>query len=139
MTANLEIEIEVTPAFCEVDPMEVVWHGHYVAYLERARAALLARQNFGYHDMRDAGYAFPVIDLHIRYAQPLVLGQRVKVRARIVEWESRLRVLYEIRDSVSGRRLTRAHTVQVAVNLSTRALCYVCPAVLWERLGVAPS
>jgi acyl-CoA thioester hydrolase len=139
MTTHLAHEIELEPAFYEIDPMEVVWHGHYAKFLELARAALMARLDFGYRQMRDSGYAFPIIEMFVRYMQPLRLGQRVRVSARIVEWESRLRVNYEIRDVKTGRRLTRAHTVQVAVDISTGAMCYVCPGILWERLGVPPQ
>jgi acyl-CoA thioester hydrolase len=139
MTAHLEHEIELEPAFYDIDPMDVVWHGHYAKFLELARAALMNRLGFGYQEMRDAGFAFPIIELFIRYAQPLRLGQRVCVMARIVEWESRLKVNYEIRDAGSRRRLTKAHTVQVAVNARNGELCYVCPKILWEKLGVAPS
>ena len=138
MGENLEHEIELAPAFHQIDLMEVVWHGHYADFLERARGALLSRLNFGYREMRASGYAFPVIELHIRYAQPLVLGQRVRIHTRVVEWENRLKIRYEIRDAVTGRRLTKAHTVHVAVEIATGKLCYVCPAVLWERLGVSP-
>ena len=70
-------------------------------------------------------------DLH--FAQPL------KVLARIVEWELRLKLDYEIRDAVSGELLTRAHTIQIAVDVPTRQMQYVCPSVLWERLGVSPA
>ena len=39
-------EIELGPAFHDLDPMGVVWHGHYLKYLELARCALL--QTFDY-------------------------------------------------------------------------------------------
>ena len=136
MTAQLEHEIELEPAFYDLDPMNVVWHGHYARFLELARAALMQKLNYSYAEMRESGYMYPIIELFIRYAQPLYLGQRLRVMARIVEWESRLRVDYEIRDAATGRRLTRAHTVQVAVKAGSTELCFVCPQVLWDRLGV---
>ncbi len=139
MADNLEHEIELEPAFHQIDLMEVVWHGHYADFLERARGALLARLDYGYRQMRESGYAWPVIELHIRYAQPLTLGQRVRIRTRIVEWENRLKINYEIRDVATGRRLTKAHTVHVAVELATGTMCYVSPPVLWEKLGVKPA
>src|SRR5262245_27402356 len=95
MSKHLEHEMEMAPAFYDIDPMNVVWHGNYVKFMELARAELLAKLNFGYHQMVECGYLFPVIELFVRYAQPLVLGQRVKVIAKIVEWESRLKVTYE--------------------------------------------
>lgn len=139
MADHLEHEIEIVPAFHQIDMMEVVWHGHYADFLERARGALLARLGYGYLEMRASGFAWPVIELHIRYAQPLTLGQRVRVHARVVEWENRLKIKYELRDVLTGRRLTKAHTVQVAVDLATGAMCYASPPVLLERLGVSAA
>ena len=40
---ELSTEIEISPAFHDLDPMNIVWHGHYIKYLELARCALLAR------------------------------------------------------------------------------------------------
>jgi acyl-CoA thioester hydrolase len=135
---DLSHEIEVTPAFYDIDPMEVVWHGHYVKYLELARCALLARYDYDYPRMRDSGYAWPIVDLRLKYVRSAVLGQRLKVRAQIVEWENRLRIDYLIRDAETGRKLTEASTIQVAVQMRTGELCFVCPPVLWQRLGVEP-
>ena len=137
MPPELSHAIEITPIFGEVDIMEVVWHGHYVRYMEQARSALLARFDYDYPQMRASGYAWPVVDLHIKYVRPAAFGQRLEVRATIVEWESRLGIDYRITDAASGERLTRARTLQVAVDIATREMCFVCPRVLWERLGVA--
>jgi hypothetical protein len=38
------------------------------------------------------------------------------VRADLVEWKNRLKIHYLISDAETGERLTRASTVQVAVN-----------------------
>ena len=134
---DLSCEIEVLPAFYEIDPMEVVWHGHYVKYMEQARCALLARFNYGYPQMRESGYAWPVVDLQLKYVRPVRFAQKLKVRAQIVEWENRLRIEYAMRDAETGERVNRASSIQVAVDLKTGEMCFVCPPVLWERLGVA--
>lgn len=138
MTPDLSHEVEVVPAFYDIDPMEIVWHGHYVKYLEVARTALLARFGYDYPRMRASGYAWPIVDMRLKYVRPAELGQRLIVRAEILEWENRLRIAYLIRDAASGRKLTQASTIQVAVDLATREMLYVCPPVLWERLGVRP-
>src|SRR2546425_13138340 len=83
-------EIEVVPAFYDLDPMEIVWHGHYVKYMELARCALLERFDYGYPQMRASGYAWPVVDLRVKYLRSASFAQRIKVRAEIVEWENRL-------------------------------------------------
>ncbi len=138
MKPDLSHEIEVTPAFYDIDPMEIVWHGHYVKYLELARSALLARFDYDYPRMRDSGYAWPIVDMRLKYVRPAAFGQTLKVRAEIVEWENRLRIDYRIRDAATGAKLNQAYTIQVAVDVATREMCYVCPPILWQRLGVSP-
>lgn len=137
MATELVHEIEISPAFHDLDPMEVVWHGHYFKYLEIGRSALLQRYGYDYAEMRASGYLWPIVDARIKYVRPLRYGQRIRVRAEIVEWEFRLKIEYLLTDFQSGERLTRAHTIQVAVCAATGELQYACPAVLHERLGVA--
>lgn len=132
---DLTHEIELQPAFYDLDPMDIVWHGHYVKYLELARCALLERFDYGYPQMRASGYAWPVVDMRLKYVRSATFGQRISVRAEITEWENRLRIDYLLRDAASGERLNKAYTVQVAVDLATREMQYVCPPVLLERLG----
>ncbi|WP_372524496.1 acyl-CoA thioesterase [Piscinibacter sp.] len=137
-TPDLSCEIEVVPAFFDLDPMDIVWHGHYVKYLELARCALLERFNYSYPQMRESGYAWPVVDMRLKYVRTASFGQKLRVRAEIVEWENRLRIEYLMRDAQTGAKVNRASSIQVAVDMNTREMCYVCPPVLWQRLGVAP-
>jgi acyl-CoA thioester hydrolase len=111
----LSVETEVLVPFFDVDWMDVVWHGHYVKYLEIARCALLAEIGHDYRQMREAGYVWPVIDLQLRYVRSARFGQRLVASAELVEWRNRLKIHYLIRDAASGERMTRASTVQVAV------------------------
>ncbi len=135
---GLSVEIEVMPAFYDIDVMEVVYHGHYVKYLELARTALLAKFDYDYPRMRESGYAWPVVDMRLKYVRPAVYGQRLRIRATIVEWENRLRIDYVMRDAATGHKVNTAYTIQVAVSLETREMCFVCPPVLGQRLGVQP-
>ncbi|THF62500.1 acyl-CoA thioesterase [Pseudothauera rhizosphaerae] len=124
------VQIAVEVPFFDVDMMQVVWHGHYVKYLEQARCALLAELGHDYPAMLASGYAWPVIDMQLRYVQPAVFGQHLTVRAELVEWESRLKIHYLITDAASGTRLTRASTVQVAVDIATREMQLVSPPAM---------
>ncbi|UMR30532.1 acyl-CoA thioesterase [Massilia sp. MB5] len=129
-------EIEMQVQFFDLDPMEIVWHGRYVKYLEMARCALLDKIGYNYVEMKASGYAWPIIDMHLRYAAPATFGQVLKLRADIVEWESRLKIEYVISDAASGKRINRASTMQVAVDIATGEMCFVSPPVLFEKLGV---
>ena len=129
-------ETEISVQFSDLDPMEIVWHGHYIKYLEIVRGVLLDTIDYNYPQMKASGYLWPVIDVHIRYAHSATLGQRLKLRAEIVEWENRLKISYLITDAVTGDRLTRASTTQVAVEISSQEMCFVSPPVLFEKLGL---
>ena len=135
----LHVDTEVLVPFFDVDMMNVVWHGHYVKYLEVARCALLDQLDHSYNQMREAGYAWPVIDLQLRYVRGAVFGQRLNVRASLVEWENRLKINYLITDTVTGERLTRAMTVQVAVDIASREMQLVSPQVFIDAVQRALS
>lgn len=130
----LRAEIELVVPFFDVDMMEVVWHGHYVKYFEEARCALLDKLGHNYRQMRDAGYAWPVIDLQLRYIRGAQFGQRIRVRADLVEWENRLKINYLITDVESGERMTRGSSVQVAVEIASREMLLASPRVFLEAV-----
>jgi acyl-CoA thioester hydrolase len=125
----IHADTEVLVPFFDVDTLHVVWHGHYVKYLEVARCALLDKLGHDYNAMRDSGYAWPVIDLQLRYVRGAVFGQRLNVRASLVEWENRLKIDYLITDAASGERMTRASTTQVAVEIASREMQLASPKV----------
>jgi acyl-CoA thioester hydrolase len=139
MTPDLSFEIELSPAFHDLDPMEIVWHGNYVKYLELARCALLAKFGYDYPQMRDSGYAWPIVDMRLKYVKTTEFGQRIRIRAEIVEWENRLKIEYLISDADTGSKINKAYTIQVAVDMATREMQYLCPVVLWRKLGVEPA
>ena len=131
-------EIDLLIPFHDVDLMEIVWHGHYVKYFEIARCALLDQIDYNYLTMRESGFAWPIVDLKVRYVKPAQFGQTVVVRAEIVEWECRLKMNYLITDKLTGSRLVKGSSVQVAVDLSNRELCFQSPPILFQKLGLDP-
>jgi acyl-CoA thioester hydrolase len=131
-----ETEVEIEVPFHDIDVMGVVWHGHYVKYLEIARCALLDEIDYNYPQMKASGFAWPVIDVRIRYPQPLYFQQKVRVKARIDEWENRLKIRYLIEDLNTGQRLTKAYTVQVALDLESGEMLFASPDILLQKLGI---
>lgn len=133
----LQAEIELVVPFFDVDSMDVVWHGHYVKYFEVARCALLDRLGHNYTQMRAAGYAWPIIDLQLRYIRGAQFGQTIVVRADLIEWENRLKIHYLICDAESGERMTRGSSVQVAVAMASREMQLASPRVLLDAVEKA--
>lgn len=131
-------EVEMQVQFFDLDPMQIVWHGNYVKYLEVVRCALLDKIDYNYEEMGASGFSWPVIDVQLRYISSAKFGQRLKLRADLVEWENRLKVDYSITDAETGARLTRASTTQVAIDIATGEMCFVSPPVLFKKLGLEP-
>ena len=132
LTASVEIKIP----FYDLDPMQVVWHGNYVKYFEKARCELLSTIDFDYEQMQAAGYMWPVVEMQLKYVRPARFGQIVRCEASMVEYENRIRINYLIRCIDSGQKLTAGFTKQVAVNLSSGEMELVSPPILLQKLGV---
>lgn len=129
-------EVIIDVPFFDVDAMEIVWHGHYVKYFEIARCEFLRQINYDYTQMAASGFMFPIVDLRIKYVASATFGSKIKVVARLSEWQSYLQFNYEIVDLESGQRLTKGMTKQVAVAQDTREMCYESPHILLQKLGV---
>lgn len=136
-TPTLEHEVVIEIPFHDCDPANIVWHGNYARYFEVARCALLETLNYNYDHMLQSGYAWPLIDYSARFIKPLRFKQKVRVRARIVEWEYRLKMDYLISDAASGERLTKGSTAQVALDMKTQEMCLMSPSILLQKLGVS--
>ncbi len=132
----IEAELIIKVPFHDIDPMEIVWHGHYVKYFEMARTELLDKIDYNYEQMRQSYYAWPVIDVKLRYIQPATYGQKICIHAKLTEHENRMKVEYLISDAKTGTKLTKGHTIQVAVDMRTNEMCLVSPDILLEKLGL---
>ncbi len=85
--------------------------------------------------MHDSGYVWPVIDIRIRYAKPVVLGQIITVNTDIVEGKNYLKINYLITDKLTSLRLTKGYSIQVVIDSQTKEMCFESPSVLLEKLG----
>ena len=128
--------VNIKIPFHDVDAAEIVWHGHYVKYCEIARCKLLDTFNYNYPEMKRSGYFWPIIDIRLRFARAVVFEQNIRVEASLAEWENRLKINYAVFDSMSGKRLTKGYSVQVAVDIATGEMLFESPLILYQKLGV---
>jgi len=128
-------EVLIDVPFYDADMLGIVWHGHYAKYFEIARCALLERLDYDYLTMKETGYVWPVIELHIRYIAPARFGQRIRVSAALKEYEYRMRIRYEIVDDETGNRLAKGISSQVAVNVESGEMCFGSPRVFLDKLS----
>lgn len=130
----IDATIEARVAFHDVDAAAVVWHGHYLKYLENARWALMDSIGFGLNAMLESGYAWPVVELHVKYVKAARFGDRLAVRASLAEWQNRIAINYLVTDASSNERIARAQTVQAAVDVKSGALQFATPRILLDRV-----
>lgn len=128
MTAPLRVEVTLEIPFHDVDVMGIVWHGHYVKYLEIARTALMRKAGLDLPEMNATGCGWPIVTCELKYLKPLRYGQRVQVEAVLEEYEQRFKVAYVLRDAETGLKLSRASTVQIAVEMATGEVRFETPA-----------
>lgn len=130
ITASVIIKAQ----FYDLDPMQVVWHGNYVRFLEQARCALLDKIEFNYEEMARTRYAWPIVDLRIKYVKPVRFGQEIKVDASLAEYENRIKIDYVITDVDSGEIITKANTIQIAVDMDLNEACLESPPELVAKV-----
>lgn len=133
---RFSIAVDIFVPFHDCDPMGIVWHGNYLRYFEVAREQLLNQIGYGYRDMLASGYAWPVVDVQLKYRRSASFEQMITVNAKIVEYENRLKISYVITDSLTGNKLTTGYTIQVAVDQNTQELQFVCPDILLAKIGI---
>lgn len=132
--AYLSNSIELEVQFYDVDAMRVVWHGNYVKYLERARCELLKKIDYNYSEMEASGYLWPIVDMRLKYIASAQVTDLLIIEANLVEYETRMKIEYIIKDAETGKVLNKAYTIQVAVDIETQEMLYETPAVFKKLL-----
>lgn len=132
---TLCVSIDTQVAFHDVDIAQIVWHGHYLKYLENARWALMDDIGFGLNAMMMSGYAWPIIELQVKYVHSARFGDHLRVRASLVEWQNRLAINYLVTHAEDGKRVARARTIQVAVEAHGGTLQFTTPAMLTDQIN----
>jgi len=126
--------IDIKVPFYDVDSMRIVWHGHYVKYIEDARCQLLDKIGYNYQDMEDSGYLWPIVDMRLKYVASAKFASEIRVYAFLIEYETRMKIAYEIYDISSGKVLNKAHTVQVAVDVNSEEMLYESPTIFIDKI-----
>jgi acyl-CoA thioester hydrolase len=93
--------LRVRVRYSETDQMGVVYHAHYLVWMEVGRTELLRALGHPYDEIERAGLLFAVSDLSCRFAGAARYGEVVTVTTEIAEVRSRdVRFAYRI----SGER-----------------------------------
>lgn len=127
--------IDIKVPFYDVDSVQIVWHGNYVKYIEQARCQLLDEIGYNYYAMEESGFFWPIVDIRMKYIGSARFGSKIRVYTYLMEWESRLKLDYEIFDIETGQLLNKSHSVQVAVQITSQEMQFESPQILLDKLS----
>ena len=113
----------------------VAWHGSYINWMEEARIECLRAAGLDYVDLVEAGCELPVVEMSVRYHQPIRMGMQALVRTRMAEIEGvRINWDYQIQ-SVDGTTLfVTARITLVPVDRGKGKIARQFPALLNQAL-----
>jgi len=115
----------VTVRFCEVDSLGIVWHGHYLKYLEDGREAFGAQYGLGYIDVYNNGLVIPIVKLEVDFKRPLKYGDRVTIETTYHDCEAAKLIFSYILKDIEEQTVGTATTTQVF--LEKGQLCLYIP------------
>lgn len=127
-------ETEIRVRFNEVDSWGMVWHGHYIAWFEIGRMALLAKFRLLPQDFTRMGYLAPVVDLKCAYKEPARLHEEVLIRTTVLKpTKAALTFRFQILRKSDAKLLASGEETQVLLTRDGRTL-YFIPQDLQEKL-----
>lgn len=136
MSIILKAQTEIKVRFNEVDSLRIVWHGHYVKYLEEAREAFGQKYEMGYLDIEKHGYASPIVKVDIDYKQQLRYGDTVIAEVEYVDTAAaKLVFVYSLYRKSDHALVAKAKTIQVFLDLKDMELSLNHPAfgLEWKK------
>jgi acyl-CoA thioester hydrolase len=83
--ADYAFHHQIRVRFAETDAMGIVHHAAYLPYLEEARVAYLRAVGHPYHELREEGVDFAVLELAARYIRPLHFDDVATVHLTIAQ------------------------------------------------------
>jgi acyl-CoA thioester hydrolase len=118
----LQVCVERTVRFEEVDALGIVWHGRYASYFEDARIALGEKYGIGYMDFYARGVVAPIKIMHFDYHLPLRFQEKMTIEG-ILHWSDAARMNFEftIRNP-NGELATTGFTVQLMLDRNENIL-----------------
>ena len=126
---------EVTVSFEDLDLMEVVWHGNYFHYLERARCDLFTKINYTYIDMKHDGISYPIAKMKVKYIRPATFNDNLIIETSILSIEPTMNLRYKIFNKKTNEKIFEAETMQIAVDINSYKSKYTAPEKLLKALN----
>jgi len=108
------ISTRVRVRFAETDQMGVVYHSHYLVWMEIGRVEWLRAQGVRYRDIEREGVLLTVAEAKCRYHAPAKYDDEVLVETAIKVAHTRMiRIGYTMKNAESGQLIATGETSHV--------------------------
>ena len=121
---KIKTEYNLKVEFFDLDPMNVVWHGNYLKYIEEARCDMLEKIGYTYKNMQRTTTAYPVATMDLKYIKPASFGQKLRVESTLESVEPAMIINYIIKDAESGEKIFKARSMQIRIDATTKESLY---------------
>lgn len=127
-TSQLTSTIEFPVRFSEVDSMQIVWHGHYVKYMEEGREDFGRRFGINYMLIKANGYMAPVVKISCEFKKPLTYDDRVIVETRFIDSDA-AKIVYAFRlyRASDHELMATGESVQVFLDMQRELVLTIPP------------
>ncbi len=129
---NITTKTQIKVAFYDLDPMNIVWHGNYVKYLEQARCEFFSKINYTYKDMYDDGIMYPIAKMDLKFIKSARFEDNLTVECILKELEPAIIIKYNI--YTKNEKILSANSMQICVNAKTGETLYNAPEKLLKSI-----
>lgn len=120
--------------FYDLDPMNIVWHGNYIKYLEQARCEMFDKIHYSYMDMYNDGFMYPIVKMDMKYIKPLNFGDRIRIECELEEIDLSIIIKYTIYNDKTDEKIFTAKSMQMCVDSKTKETIYEIPKKMKEKI-----
>ena len=136
MTNNqLTSVVEFPVRFSEVDSMQIVWHGHYVKYMEEGREDFGRKFGINYMLIKAEGYTAPVVKLSCDYKKTLSYDDTVIVETRYEDTPAaKITYSFKIFRGSDKELVATGESVQVFLDMNGELVLTIPPFfAVWKK------
>jgi acyl-CoA thioester hydrolase len=95
--------VHIRSRYGETDKMGYLYHARFIDYFDVARTEMIRLGDIDYKKLEDSGIIMPVLDVRVRYFEPVFYDEEVRVLVHVYEWPlTRLHTHYKVTSSAGG-------------------------------------
>ncbi len=129
----LKSRIQLKVRFNECDPLQIVWHGNYLKYFEDGREDFCTQHGISYLDMKERGFATPIVKSSCEHKLPLQYGDTFEVETSFQPVDA-AKLVFTYKIFKDDKLICIGETTQVFLNESQELVLINPPFFLdWKK------